>query len=411
MTARGRVAAKIVARTMSSRVMAPILIVGALVATAGCGTGDGAPRPSPSATASAERGAPAEPTHEALVEDLLRRRAAALEAGDPRAYAATSIGPQRRRDRIAARRAAALRLRDAELEPIRIEVDGDRAVARTDAAYGIAGIRGVFHSRRRVVAVRKGGRWRVAGMTGSRGRSPWEVDDFAERRTPHFVVLSPPAVPAGALDEALEGGYATMQDLLRSGSLRRRYLVVVAADAEEVRALTTRIRGVETLAALSDAAVVQNERTERTEKVISLRLLVVWPAFAALDPDGRRRVVTHELTHAALTGSTSGRTPAWLSEGVALYVSGDRRAAPPGADLGALSDPDAIARLSGPAQAAAYDTSAAAAFAIADRFGRRRLLRLYDAFNQPRLAGHPGRRLADRAVRRVLGVSLEQILP
>ena len=117
---------------------------------------------------------------------------------------------------------------------------------------------------------------------------------------------------------------------------------------------------------------------------------MVLPAFTALGPDGRRRLITHELTHAALTGATSGRTPAWLVEGVALYVSGDRRPAPPGADLGALSAPGAIARASGDAQAAAYATSSAAAFAIADRFGQRRLLKLYDAFNDPKLIGAPG---------------------
>ena len=101
-------------------------------------------------------------------------------------------------------------------------------------------------------------------------------------------------------------------------------------------------------------------------------------------------MVTHELTHAALTGSTSGRTPAWLSEGVALYVSRDRRAAPPGADLAALSHPDAIGRLTGDAQATAYDASSAAAYAIADRFGTDRLLELYEAFNDPDLRGRPG---------------------
>ena len=197
--------------------------------------------------------------------------------------------------------------------------------------------------------------------------------------------------------------------MLARGRLRRRYLVVVAGDAAQARALTTEIRGVETLAAISDATINESGPERRTVGVVSLRLLVVLPAFAALDPDGRLRVITHELTHAALTGATSGRTPAWLVEGVALYVSGDRRPAPPGADLGALAAPGAIARASGDAQAAAYATSSAAAFAIADRFGPRRLLRLYDAFNDPELVGEPGPRLVRRAVRRELGVSLAEI--
>jgi hypothetical protein len=156
--------------------------------------------------------------------------------------------------------------------------------------------------------------------------------------------------------------------------------------------------------------VIQNGPAGRTDKVVSMRMVVVWEPFATLDAEGRRRVVTHELTHAALTGSTSGRTPAWLSEGVALYVSGDRRSAPPRADLAALSRPEAIARLTGEAQSAAYSASSAAAFAIAERFGTDRLLELYDAFNDPRLQGKPGPKLVNRALRRELGITLADVV-
>src|SRR5919108_1914070 len=142
-----------------------------------------------------------------------------------------------------------------------------------------------------------------------------------------------------------------MHDLLRRASLRRRYVVVVAANATQAHALTAAIRGVATLTAISDAAIREEGPQREVTHVSSLRLFILWPPFDALDPEGRVRVVTHELTHAALAGSTSGRTPAWLVEGVALYVSGDYRPAPPGADLGALSEPGAIARLSGAAQA------------------------------------------------------------
>jgi hypothetical protein len=276
-------------------------------------------------------------------------------------------------------------------------------------SYAIAGVRGTFEVERRVRARRTAAGWRVTSASGRRGLPPWEVDDFRERRTEHFVVLAPPAIPVDELVVALEDGYKTMSELLSRGRLRRRYLVVVAAGAEQARALTAQIRGVETLAALSDASVIQTGAAAETEKVVSLRLVVVWPPFSTLDAEGRRRVVAHELTHAALTGSTSGRMPAWLSEGVALYVSGDRRAATVGADLAALSQPDAIARLSGEEQAAAYNASSAAAFAIADRFGTDKLLELYEAFNDPRLRGRPGPRLVNRALKRELGITLADL--
>jgi hypothetical protein len=384
--------------------------LGALAILAGCGGGDAAaPRSAATATPTVEHTQAAPPNDEQQIEALLRDRAAALEAGKRREYAATAIGRQRRRDRDAAARAARLSLRDVTLEPGRIDLEGDRAGVRVTLSYGVTGIRGSFQSTRRVDAVRAGKRWRIAREHGGRGQPPWEVEAFTERRTQHFVVLAPPDAAVDDLLASLESGYKTILGVLERGRLRRRYLVVVAADSAQARALTTEIRGVETLAAIADAAISESGPERRTVGVLSLRLLVVLPAFAALDPDGRVRVITHELTHAALTGATSGRTPAWLVEGVALYVSGDRRPAPAGADLRALSAPDAIARASGDAQAEAYATSSAAAFAIADRFGSHRLLKLYDAFNDPKLVGEPGQRLVARAVRRELGVSLAEL--
>jgi hypothetical protein len=380
----------------------------AALVVAGCGGGGDAPAPQPTATPGSPAERP-EPTDEELVAELLRDRAAALEAGDRRAYAATAAGAQRRRDRAAGRRAARLRLSDVELEAGTVRVDGRRGTVRVATSYGIEGVRGAFVGRRRVKLVRTADGWRVAGFVGRRGLPPWEVATFAQRRSRHFVVLAPPQVPVDELIGALESGYATMREQLSRRRLRRRYLVVVAADSGQARALTSAIRGIESLAALVDASVLQVGPAQRTTRVASLRLLVVWPAFEPLDAAGRTRVVTHELTHAALAPTTSGRTPAWLTEGVALYVSGDRRPAPAGADLDALPHGDAIARLTGAAQATAYETSAAAAFAIADRFGHRRLLALYDAFNDPRLRGRPGRRLVDRALRRELGITLADL--
>jgi hypothetical protein len=222
-------------------------------------------------------------------------------------------------------------------------------------------------------------------------------------------VLTPASVPVADVLPALEDGYASMRARLESGRLRKRYLVIVAADAAQARALTTQIRGLETLAAIADTAIVERGAAQAVSRVVSLRLLVVYSAFASQDPEGRRRTIAHELTHAALAGFTSGRTPAWLAEGVAMYASGDRRSAPPDPDLGRLSDPGAIARLSGDAQAAAYGASSAAAFAIVERFGSKRLLELYDAFNDESLRGPPGRRLAERAVRRELGIRLDEL--
>jgi hypothetical protein len=378
------------------------LAVAALV-LAGCSGGHPA-SPSPTAGPPAQRAA--EPPSDAqLIDDLLRDRAEALEAGHARAYLGTATPAQRRRDRRVIARAAGLRLRDVRLDPASLDITDRRATARVILHYGIAGIRGTYESRRRVDLVKARDRWRVARVSGRRAVPPWEVARFSERRTRHFVVLAPAGSRVGDLLATLESGYDTIRARLRQGRLRRRYLVIATVDPAQAWALTSEIRGLESLAAISDATINERGPARAVSDVVSLRLLVVSSAFAGLTPEGRERTIAHELTHAALAGATSGRTPAWLVEGMAMYVSGDRRPAPPGADLASLSTPYAIARLSGRAQARAYAASSAAAFAIVDRFGRRRLLALYDAFNDPSLAGPAGPRLVNHALRRELGIT------
>jgi hypothetical protein len=313
-----------------------------------------------------------------------------------------------RRDRQAIARAARLQLRGVELDPGMIDVHGSGATASVHERYSFARVPGRFGTTRTFVLARRGGGWRVAGVRSRRGIPPWEAGDFRPRRTRHFVVLRAPSTRIDTLLTALERGYSAMRARLTQ-PLRRRYLVIVAAGPKQARALTDRIRGVGTLAAISDATISERGPARAVGKVVSLRLLVVDSAFMDLDPLGRRRTVAHELTHAALAGSTSGRTPAWLVEGVAMYVSGDRRSAPAHPDLATLSQPGAIARLTGAAQTRAYAASSAAAFAIADRWGQRKLMALYDSFNHASMPGGPGPQLVNQALDRELGISLRDL--
>jgi hypothetical protein len=355
----------------------------------------------------------------------MKRRAAALQAGRVAAYAATATGAQRRRDRRVARNARGLGLTNVQLAVDSADVSGRRARLRVRSIYGVRGIAGRFAASRQVTAVRTAGGWRVRSDMSRRERNPWEVGPVAERRTRHFTILAPRGldIDAAGLPTALEDGYARMGRVLRRPKLRPRYLVVVAQAASAARALTAHIRGVEGLAAISDSEVREAGPARKVTAVPSQRLLVVWPPFSALGPEGRRRVVTHELTHAALAGVTSGRTPSWLLEGVALYVSEDRRvgeaaqfvtgavsgSARRALTLTGLSTPDAIARLQGAAQQAAYAYASAAAFYVVDRYGRKRYLQLYNAFNDEKIPGTPGAGVTDRAVRSTLHVPLTQL--
>jgi Peptidase MA superfamily len=386
---------------------------------AGCGGGGASPaKPTPAPVAHAS--SPHRPGDAEQLDQLMKRRAAALAAGRPRAYAATATGPQRDRDREVARNARGLPLRDVALHVDSADVSGRSATLKVRAIYGVRGVRGTFATTRRLTARRTSAGWRVRSESTLRERHPWELGRVEARRSKHFVVLAPRGLAIDVLTSALEGGYARMGVVLKKPRLRDRYLVVVAGGIEAARSLTESIRGVESLAAISDAEVQETGSAQRVSSVVSQRLVVVWPPFSALDADGQQRVVTHELTHAALAGVTSGRTPAWLIEGIALYVSGDERVsdasrylageahgrARRALSLRALSKPDAIARLSGDGQAVAYAYSSAASFYLAERFGRRRFLKLYNVFNDEALPGHAGAATTSRAVRRTLGISL-----
>jgi hypothetical protein len=398
----------------------------ALLALAGCGghgaSGSATPAPSPSRRAGGDR----PPSDREQLQSLLARRARALAAGAPAAYAATATGRQRRRDRRAARIAARLGLRSAGLRLDAVRLDGSRATLRVVAGYRLRGTPDEFSGTRTLRAVRGAAGWRISAAGGPRGRAPWEVADYGRRRLAHFTLLVPRGldVTAAGMPEALEGGYAAIRRALPHARLRGRYVVVVAPTAAAATALTTDIRGVSGLAAISDIAVRETGPARRVTDVGAQRLLVIWPAFSALAPEEGRRVVTHELTHAVLAGSTSGRTPSWLVEGIALYASGDRRADQVAAALAgragetgrraraafslrALSAPDAIARLRGALQSGAYAYASAAAFTLAGRYGRPALLDLYDAFNDERLPGRPGPALVDRALRRTIGEGID----
>ena len=364
----------------------------------------------------------------AEIRTLLDRRAKALADGDADAYAATATGAQARRDRRDIARAKGLGIRKVTLQVRQGAQIGPRsATLPVDVVYRLRALPGRFTAARRLKATRGRDGWRISGAAGTRQRAPWEVARFRRTRTPHFVVLSPPGVDPGAdgLTESLEAAYDLMGDVLAEDVLRRRYLVQVAGDARQAKALTQRIRGLATLSAITDSEVRETGPARRVADVLSQRLIVVWENLRRSDPGGRRTVLAHELTHAVLAEATSGRTPAWLTEGIALYVSDDRRVGEAARLVGGaaqsaatrraltlttLSAPDAIARLGGDGQAAAYAYASAAAFYIEARYGRRRLLDLYEAFNDEQLPGAGGDpALTDAAVRDALGIGLGRL--
>ena len=154
------------------------------------------------------------------------------------------------------------------------------------------------------------------------------------------------------------------------------------------------------------------------DRVLEQRLIVIDASWRALPPEEQESTLVHEMTHTALNPDTAGRTPPWLVEGVAMYVSGDDRTAEarlraagsgPRTTLRSLCGPNSIFRLRGSAQGAAYAWSSAAAQAIVAEHGTEGLFRLYDAFNDSEIDGKTCAATTDRVMRRSIGMSLGQL--
>ena len=361
----------------------------------------------------------------------MRRRARRSRPGAPRAYAATATGPQRLRDRRRPATRAALRLRDVELAVDSADVSGRRARLAVRSLYGIRGVRGTLRRRaRRVTAVRTAAGWRVRSESSRRERHPWEVGPYAERRSRHFVVLAPRGldIDAAGLTAALESGYARMGERAARGRGCAGATSSSSPAARPRRARSpTRIRGVERPRGAHGHRGPRGRAPRGGSTAVPRSgCSSSGRRSARSTPTGAGAIVTHELTHAALAGVTSGRTPAWLLEGMALYVSDDRRVGEAGASslaargdrrargaaltLAGLSRPDAIARLDGDAPGGGLRLRVGGGVLHRRPLRPQALLAPLRRL-QPRGPARPGRATAldrPRACRRTLGVSLRR---
>lgn len=362
---------------------------------------------------------------QAAIGALVETRAQALGSGRPSAYASASAPARREDDATDARRARRLGVRSVRIEGLGIRVRDGRAVASVRMSYRLARLAGRWNHIQ-VLRLRRAGRggWRVTNVRSRAPRPPWELASYRRHGSRHFTVLAPEGLdPDGAgLGASLEAAYARIGERL-PGRQRRRYPVVIAADFGDMAAMTSGIRDVGRLSAITDLSVRTAGPAERVTALLGVRILIPWPSFVALGPEARERVLTHELAHAVLAPATSGRAPAWLQEGIALYLSGDRRIdAARGAVAGGAGDltastsrlarlarPDAMAPLAGQELSAAYALSSGTAYYVAERFGPQRLFDLLAAFGDESLPGRAGPALNDRITRRILGVGARRL--
>lgn len=405
-------------------------MAGAALLAAGCG-GSKPSAAKPSATATARK--PAEksqpPSDDQQLQHLLLERSRAIQDGDAARLAATSTGVQQGRDRRAAKSAAALPLGSVEVEATSTTVGKATATMHALTSYDFDDVDSSFAVRSSMRFSKTPDGWRLKSDRPAGIEAPWQRGAYVVRRSDHFLVLTPRGLKVPGIMKDLEAGRAKMKKGLPGVKTPGRLLVVVTKGVADTKALTRDVRALGTLNAIAEASVDESGPARRVKTVGAQRLLVAWRSFGRQNHAGRRRTVAHEMTHASLLKKTSGRTPAWLVEGMAMYVAGDKRYGDAGAllsgaqlrdssqqgaakrvlSLTALGRPTSMTRLGATPLAFAYSYSAAAAFAIAAKHGRKGLLRLYYGFNDERIKGSAGRKLMDRVMRKTLHQSLASV--
>jgi hypothetical protein len=407
--------------------MAPRLLLAALaaLAAAGCGGGGEAAKQGTEPKLGAEAQEALDelddkarpPDAAAEIGRLLRERARALEAQDLPALAATATGRQRARDRRSARRAARLSVHRIRFVPDELQTAGNRATLIATMSYRVRGMSRTFRIGRRLAARKSPHGWRITSDRARREPLPWEVAPFEVTRAPHIVLLTPPGVDVAPLRSGLVAAYREIRRDLPARDLPDSVLVIGARDAAQTEQLTGRIAG--EIVALANVHVSYGPAPGlEVERVLAQRMIVVASRWSTLPPAERQATLVHEMTHTALNPDTSGRTPPWLVEGVAMHVAGEDRSeeararaagAEPSLKLRALCKPNSIFRLNAEEQGAAYAAASGAAEAIVARRGTEGLFRLYDAFNDPRFDGRTCAAMTDRVLRRTIDMSLSEL--
>jgi len=255
-----------------------------------------------------------------------------------------------------------------------------------------------------LTVIPRGGRWLLAGDTdaGPSGfdtqRDLWDLGDVRVVRGEHSVVVG----------DVRSGGRPAMRRLAREADLavadvgrvwekewsRRPVVLLPASQQDMATVIGSDSEGLAQIAAVTTGAF--EEGVSRGDRI------VVNPgAFATLGPLGRRVVLSHEMTHVATRANGVVPVPIWLSEGFADYVAYE--ASPVPVPIVASDVLDDVRDGKGPQHlpesadfdagtgdiSSAYEGAWLACRMIAERYGERRLVRLYVAMGDSAGAGWP----------------------
>ena len=191
-------------------------------------------------------------------------------------------------------------------------------VATVAGSYLLAGFdRGPQSFETTFTLVQRTGGWRIADDTdGHTARQMWDLPGLKVLQGRSTIVI-------GNAPQSRMRGYSAIAD----SAVRRlsgvwgtdwnaHVVVLTPSTTAEYAALLSRAdQSLDQVAAVTQGLIEPGQRAQGDRIVISPR------TFTALQPNGRRVVVTHELTHVAVRSSTTRSVPIWLSEGMADYVA------------------------------------------------------------------------------------------
>ncbi|MEV7508820.1 hypothetical protein AB0O57_12820 [Streptomyces sp. NPDC091201] len=308
---------------------------------------------------------------------------------------------------------AGIPLTDWSYEVSSVRRDGARAVAAARLRYRLDGYdTAPEEAAREVVLVREDGAWRVAADRPAPGALPrlWDQGPVTVAGGTRSLVLGGAGQSAGTLREiAAEADRAVpAASAAWPGPWAGRVVVVVPGSLDAMARLLG--RPADTYRGLG---AVTTGRAGAGPAPAD-RVVVNPEGYAGLAAEGRRIILTHEVTHVATRAATTATTPLWLSEGFADRAAYRGSSATPAQAAPALAravrrgelpeelprtedfafggDPEAAAR--------AYEGAWLACRLIAAKWGEKALVDLY---------GRAGREPLETALPAVLGVDRAEL--
>ena len=255
----------------------------------------------------------------AAAQDLLSARAAAVKTGNKRGWMATVDAPAsgfRGRQSLAFDNLIKLPLGQfsygtVQLAPVladeRARRVGPKAwVAKAPGTYSLTGYdRAPRTFEATFTLVQRPGGWRIADDTdGANAMQVWDLPRMQVLRGRSSIVIG------NAPGSRMRDYSATAESAVRrvSGAWGKGWnshvVIVTPATTREFAGLLLRDAddGLDQVAAITQGVIDPGQRAQGDRVVINPK------AFTALQPIGRRVVITHELTHVAIRSSTTRRS-------------------------------------------------------------------------------------------------------